>query len=443
MTTLAVDCPALFVAGIASGQGKTTVTAALARFHTRQGRRVRVFKSGPDFLDPMILQAASGHPVENLDLWMVGTARSRALLYQAAQQADLILIEGAMGLYDGKPSGADLAVEFGVPVAAVIDAGAMAETFGALALGLKHYRTTPATPFAGVVANRVASPGHRDMLLHSLPPDIALIAAIGRAATPLPERHLGLVQASELPDLLQRLDALADLVEAGGFTALPPPVSFMPSACDPLPPRLSGLNVAVARDAAFSFIYPANLATLTGMGAQLTFFSPLSDDPVPNAGALWIPGGYPELHAATLSGASRWLTSLRSFCAAGKPVLAECGGMMALAESLETLDGKVYTMAGLLPGRTVMQKRLAALGMMGVAFSDTAEPVRGHAFHYSRFETTLAPWLRATRTRDQQPGEAIYRAGSITASYFHAYFASNPGAVAGLLKLGCKTQLAG
>ena len=428
----AVDCPALFIAGIASGQGKTTVTAALARFHTRQGRRVRVFKSGPDFLDPMILQAASGHPVENLDLWMVGTARSRALLYQAAQEADLILIEGAMGLYDGKPSGADLAIEFGVPVAAVIDAGAMAETFGALAMGLKHYRTTP---FAGVVANRVASPAHRDMLLHSLPPDIPLIAAIGRTTMPLPERHLGLVQAGELPDLLQRLDALADLVEAGGFTALPPSVSFVPSACEPLLPRLSGLNVAVARDAVFSFIYPSNLATLIGMGAQLVFFSPLADEPVPAADALWLPGGYPELHAATLARASRWLTSVRHFSAAGKPVLAECGGMMALAESLETVDGQVHAMAGLLPGRTVMQKRLAALGMMGLALTAQSEPIRGHAFHYSRFETTLAPWLRATRTRDQQPGEAVYRSGSITASYFHAYFASNPEAVAGLLTL--------
>ena len=430
VTTAAVQCPALFVAGIASGQGKTTVTAALARFHTRQGRHVRVFKSGPDFLDPMILQAASGHPVENLDLWMVGIARSRALLYQAAQQADLILIEGAMGLYDGKPSGADLAVEFGVPVAAVIDAGAMAETFGALAMGLKHYR---ATPFAGVVANRVASPGHRDMLLHSLPPDIPLIAAIGRSATPLPERHLGLVQASELPDLLVRLDALADLVEAGGFTALPPPVSFESSIGEPLPPRLSGLTVAVARDASFSFIYPSNLATLTVMGARVVFFSPLADEPVPTADALWIPGGYPELHAETLSGASRWLASLGSFCAAGKPILAECGGMMALAETLETVDGKTHTMAGLLPGRTVMQKRLAALGMMGVTLSDNSEPVRGHAFHYSRFETTLEPWRRATRTRDQQPGEAVYRVGSITASYFHAYFASNPDAIAEVL----------
>ncbi len=434
VTTKAVQCPALFVAGIASGQGKTTVTAALARFHTRHGRCVRVFKSGPDFLDPMILEAASGHPVENLDLWMVGTARSRALLYQAAQQADLILIEGAMGLFDGKPSGADLAVEFGVPVAAVIDAGAMAETFGALAMGLKHYR---ATPFAGVVANRVASPGHRDMLLHSLPADIPLVAAIGRSATPLPERHLGLVQASELPDLLVRLDALADLVKAGGFTALPPPVCFAPSIEEPLPPRLSGRSIAVARDAAFSFIYPSNLATLTGLGARVTFFSPLADEAVPNADALWIPGGYPELHAQRLSAASLWLSSLRRFCAAGKPILAECGGMMALAESLETVDRKTYAMAGLLPGRTVMQKRLAALGMMGVAVSEKSEPIRGHAFHYSRFETKLEPWRRATRTRDAQPGEAVYREGSITASYFHSYFASSPDAIADLLTLSC------
>ncbi len=434
VTTKAVQCPALFVAGIASGQGKTTVTAALARFHTRHGRCVRVFKSGPDFLDPMILEAASGHPVENLDLWMVGTARSRALLYQAAQQADLILIEGAMGPFDGKPSGADLAVEFGVPVAAVIDAGAMAETFGALAMGLKHYR---ATPFAGVVANRVASPGHRDMLLHSLPADIPLVAAIGRSATPLPERHLGLVQASELPDLLVRLDALADLVKAGGFTALPPPVCFAPSIEEPLPPRLSGRSIAVARDAAFSFIYPSNLATLTGLGARVTFFSPLADEAVPNADALWIPGGYPELHAQRLSAASLWLSSLRRFCAAGKPILAECGGMMALAESLETVDRKTYAMAGLLPGRTVMQKRLAALGMMGVAVSEKSEPIRGHAFHYSRFETKLEPWRRATRTRDAQPGEAVYREGSITASYFHSYFASSPDAIADLLTLSC------
>jgi len=434
VTTPAVHCPALFIAGIASGQGKTTVTAALARLHTRQGRCVRVFKIGPDFLDPMILEAACGHPVENLDLWMVGSLRSRALLYQAAQQADLILIEGAMGLFDGKPSGADLAVAFGVPVAAVIDAGAMAETFGALALGLKHYR---ATPFAGVVANRVASPGHRDMLLQSLPVDIPLIAAIGCSDSPLPERHLGLVQASELPDLVVRLDALADLVEAGGFTALPPTVSFASSSAEPLPPRLSGLTIAVARDAAFSFIYPSNLATLTGLGACVTFFSPLANEAVPDADALWLPGGYPELHAETLSGASRWLSSVRSLYAAGKPILAECGGMMALAESLETVDGKVYGMAGLVPGRTVMQKRLAVIGMMGVTLSDDSAALRGHAFHYSRFETKLDPWLRTTRTGDQQPGEAVYRLGSITASYFHAYFASNPDAIADVLTAVC------
>ncbi len=429
-----VRCPALFVAGLASGQGKTTVTAALARYHIQQGRRVRVFKSGPDFLDPMILAAASGHPVENLDLWMVGARRSRTLLYQAAQEADLILIEGAMGLYDGNPSGADLAREYGVPVAPVIDAGAMAETFGALAVGLKHYRDLP---FAGVIANCVASAGHREMLMHSLPPDIPLIAAIARAVVPLPERHLGLVQAGELPDLLERLDALAELVEAGGFTALPAAVQFFPSAEEPLPPRLSGQTVAVARDAAFSFIYPSNLATLTGMGAQLAFFSPLADEPVPPADALWLPGGYPELHARTLSASARWLTSLRRFRAAGKPILAECGGMMALAETLETLEGNTYTMAGLLPGRTVMQKRLAAIGMTGLTLSDQLEPVRGHAFHYSRFETTLIPWKHTSSASPSQPCEAVYREGSITGSYFHAYFASNPGAIADILSPGC------
>ena len=241
-------CPALLVAGIASGQGKTTVTAALARFHARQGKRVRVFKTGPDFLDPMVLAAASGATVENIDLWMVGGGRSRALLHQAAGEADLILIEGAMGLYDGDPSSADLARAFGVPVAAVIDASAMAQTFGALAKGLKTYADVP---FAGVVANRVASSGHGTMLRDSLPPDVPLLASLARSRDSLPERHLGLVQASELPDLMQRLDAIADLVPDGGLTGLPPAVRFPPHAQTAPPRLLDGVNVAVARGRGF------------------------------------------------------------------------------------------------------------------------------------------------------------------------------------------------
>ena len=445
-----VSCPALLIAGIASGQGKTTVTAALARYHTRNGRRVRVFKVGPDFLDPMILQAASGAPVENLDLWMVGAARSRVLLYRAACESDLILIEGAMGLYDGDPSAADLARAFEVPIAAVIDAGAMAQTFGALALGLKQYQQVP---FAGVIANRVASAGHATMLKESLPADISLLACVGRAETPLPERHLGLVQASELADLTARLDALADLIEAGGLTALPPAVTFAPQTEAALPRLLEGCVIAVARDDAFSFLYPANLKTLEGMGASLTFFSPLADAAVPQADALWLPGGYPELHAEQLASNSQWQASVRAFHAAAKPILAECGGMMALTELLETVGGQGFSMIGLIPGKITMQKRLAAIGMQEVALpvgneggndraSDTSrQPLRGHTFHYSRFESPLQPVAHATRAKGGA-GEAVYRIGNLNASYFHAYFASHPPAVAELFAPSCRSGIA-
>ena len=167
---MTATCPALLLSAPASGQGKTTVTAGLARYHRDRGRRVRVFKTGPDFLDPMILERASGQPVYQLDLWMVGEQDCKALLYQAAQEADLILIEGVMGLFDGTPSSADLAALFGVPVLALINAHAMAQTFGALAYGLAHYR--PGLPFAGVLANRVAGPSHADLLAESLPPEI-------------------------------------------------------------------------------------------------------------------------------------------------------------------------------------------------------------------------------------------------------------------------------
>ena len=208
-------CPALLIAAPASGQGKTTVTAALARLHTRQGRRVRVFKCGPDFLDPHWHTLASGHPVHNLDLWLNGEADIRARLFEAASSCDLILIEGVMGLFDGEPSAADLAQRLGLPVLAVIDASAMAGTFGALAFGLQHFR--PGLPWAGVLANRVAGERHAGMLASALGagPDGAaasswLGAVMRDARFSLPERHLGLTVAAELPDALARLDAAAD-----------------------------------------------------------------------------------------------------------------------------------------------------------------------------------------------------------------------------------------
>jgi cobyrinic acid a,c-diamide synthase len=417
-------CPALLIAGCASGQGKTTATAALARYHTRAGRRVRVFKTGPDFIDPMLLEAASGAPVYNLDCWMVGIDGSRALLGAAAREADLILVEGAMGLYDGEPSSADLAATFGLPVAAVIDASAMAETFGAVAKGLKEYR---ALSFAGVIANRVAGPGHAQMIAASLPPDIPLLGALSETAQSFPERHLGLVQASELEALPAMLDALADLI---GEQHLPPEVSF--ASCEAsLPSRLlAGRRIAVARDAAFSFLYRANLDCLVAMGAELNFFSPLADEPVPRADSLYLPGGYPELHAARLAGNRLWLDSLKAYVSAGRPLLAECGGMMVLFDTLVALDGSVHTMAGLLPGKVTMCERLAAIGLQSLRLP--GGELRGHAFHHSQLDTTLAPAYECAPRRYGR-GEPVYRRGAITASYLHAYFPSDPAAAAALL----------
>lgn len=417
-------CPALLIAGCASGQGKTTVTAALARHHARAGRRVRVFKTGPDFIDPMLLEAASGAPVYNLDCWMVGIDASRALLCAAAREADLILVEGAMGLYDGEPSSADLAATFGLPVAAVIDASAMAETFGAVAKGLKDYR---GLFFAGVIANRVAGPGHAQMLAASLPRDIPLLGVLSRAAQSFPERHLGIVQAGELEALPTMLDALADLI---GEQSLPSAVSFVPCQT-PLPARLlAGRRVAVARDAAFSFLYRANLDCLAAMGAELNFFSPLADEPVPRADSLYLPGGYPELHAARLAGNQRWLDSLRAFASTGRPLLAECGGMMVLFDTLIALDGRAHTMAGLLPGRVTMRERLATIGLQSLRLPQGE--LRGHAFHHSQLDSPLTPAYECVPHRYGR-GEPVYRRGAISASYLHAYFPSNPAAAAALL----------
>ena len=414
----------MFIAGCASSQGKTTVTAGLARYHARAGRRVRVFKTGPDFIDPMFLSAAAGTPVYNLDCWMVGVDASRALLSAAASEADLILVEGSMGLYDGEPSGADLAATFGLPVAAVIDASAMAQTFGAIAKGLKSYRDIP---FAGVIANRVAGTGHAHMLAGSLPPDIPLLACLGRTTRPFPERHLGLTQAGELGELPAMLDELADLVAQGGCTDLPPPVQFAQCRIEEPPRSLSGRRVAIARDAAFSFTYRANLDCLEAMGAELLYFSPLSDEAIPAADALYLPGGYPELHAARLAGNQRWLESVRSHAALSKPLYAECGGMMALFDSLETVDGGIHAMAGLLAGKISMQTRLATIGLQSLQVPKGE--LRGHSFHYSRLESGLKPAWTSVPHR-YGSSEGMYRQGSVVASYLHLYFPSNPAAVA-------------
>jgi len=422
-------CPALLIAAPASGQGKTTVTAGLARYHRNRGRIVRIFKTGPDFLDPMILARASGQPVYTLDLWMVGERDCKALLYQAAQEADLILIEGVMGLFDGTPSSADLAALFGVPVLALINAHAMAQTFGAVAYGLAHYR--PGLPFAGVLANRVAGPGHAALLAESLPPELRYYGGLPRdGEIALPDRHLGLVQAVEIADLENRLEAAAALIAKTDLAELPPPVAFPAATMAPLPPLLQGVRIGIARDTAFAFLYPANLDTLRGLGAELAFFSPLTDRNLPDVDSVYLPGGYPELHLDALASNTALREALHRHHQAGKPLYAECGGLLYLLESLADQQGNRAAMLGLLPGHAALQAKLAGLGMQAVTLPEGE--LRGHTFHHSRLETPLEPLAYGRRQRDGKPGEAVYRVGRLTASYLHLYFASNPAAAARL-----------
>lgn len=437
-------CPAILIAAPASGQGKTTVACALARLHARQGRQVRVFKCGPDFLDPYWLALASGAPVHQLDLWMTGEADCAQRLHEAAQDADLIIVEGVMGLFDGQPSAADLAQRFGLKVVAVIDAGAMAGTFGALAWGLQHYRE--GLSFAGVLANRVASPGHAVMLQDSLRDPAQWLGALMRnEALTLPERHLGLVMDHELGDAMARLDVAADALAttrlgqmsgddlqawAVDFQGRDTPVQDFPVGA------LQGQTIAVARDAAFCFLYAANLDCLQAMGATLAYFSPLADDALPECDALWLPGGYPELHAETLSANNAMKSSIATHVQAGKPVWAECGGMMALFDEIIDAQGVSQPMWGVLPGSVTMQKRLAALGPQQLEMPGGT--LRGHTFHYSTCATPL-PAARRTQAAPGRTlrgeGEALYVSGltgAVKASYFHAWFASSPAAAARL-----------
>lgn len=433
-------CRSLMVTAPASGQGKTTVTAALAQLFRLRGMRVRVFKTGPDFLDPQILACASGAPVYPLDLWMGGESHCRELLYQAAAECDVILIEGVMGLFDGEPSGADLAETFGLPVLAVIDASAMAQTFGAVAFGLQRFR--PSLNFVGVLANRVGSPAHAALVRDSLPSDLPWCGALlSDSAITIPSRHLGLNQAGDIVDLPERIQHAAILLEdvlgsdLGDW--LPPVVAYSePVQACPMMSRikaerpLQGVKIAIAHDAAFSFIYPSNLDVLQLAGADLCFFSPLQDSLLPNVDSLYLPGGYPELHSQKLASNTAILEAIRAHHHADKPIVAECGGMLYLLESLIDQEGQSAAMVGVLPGQGIMQDRLQNIGMHQALLPEGQ--VRGHSFHYSRMESPLTATSYTMGARGQP--EAVYRKGRLHASYLHLYFPSHPDACIELFK---------
>lgn len=448
-SSLPVSCPALFLSAPASNQGKTTITAALARYFTEQGKVVRVFKTGPDYLDPQILAQASQQPVEQLDIWMAGEAYCQQKLYEAAQTSDLILVEGAMGLFDGDPSSADLAARFGIPLAIVMDVKGMAQTAAALALGLKHYRDD--IEIAGLIANRCGSENHAQLIRDALGDKLPLLASLKRnEEITLPERHLGLVQASEVSqDLEARFSAAVEWLQSStdkSLLELPAEVPFSAADTDARAGQLDkqtakalqGKTIAIARDKAFSFIYSANVELLQNMGAEVCFFSPLDDETMPAADALWLPGGYPELHTKALSENESMLASIRDFFQQGKAILAECGGLLYSLESLTTLEQESYPMLGILAGEGAMRGKRGCQGMQTAVLPEGE--VRAHAHHRSRSENTPEPIAHGRRQRHDAPGEAIYQLEGLTATYLHLFFPSNPAAIAQLFLRGVEDE---
>lgn len=422
------NCPAILISAPASGQGKTTVTAALAYFFRQQNLNVRVFKTGPDFIDPQILAFASENPVYQLDVWMMGEAHCRELLYRAACDADVILIEGVMGLFDGESSSAKLAQMLGVPVAAVIDAKGMAQTFAAIAFGLANYQ--PNLPFAGVIANNVGSESHAKLLADSLPENLPLLAVLSKSSEiDLPSRHLGLWQAAEIDDLEIRLAKAAELLTQFIPCKLPPAVKFESIETPTIPKLLTGKKIAISRDAAFSFLYQANLDCLQAMGAELVFFSPLTDIELPDVDSVYLCGGYPELHLQTLENNHAMKHALKNHYQANKPIYAECGGFLYLLKHLSDKNGQQGEMVGLLNGVARLQKRLVNLGMHSLILENGE--IRGHSFHHSQIETTLKPSAISEPQSARKQPESFYSQGSIRASYLHLYFPFNPQLAAG------------
>ena len=425
LQTLPTGAGLLLVAGTQSGCGKTTVTLALMQYLRAQGQSVAPFKSGPDFLDPMWHAIACDQTSYNLDTHMMGVDACRELVAEKAAGADVCLIEGVMGLFDGisgvggKGSTAHLAKTLNETVLLVVNAKGMSGSIVPLVEGFSTRAKTMGVNITGIIANRVGSQNHacilRKLLLEfDLPP---LVAWMQKGAPLLSERHLGLVMPGKdaLPDFSPFFHIEKD------FTFAPPRRSTSTVREKACTARLLSKRIAVAKDAACCFIYLANIEWLQAEGAEVLFFSLLAGEPVPeHADALWLPGGYPELHAKALS-KSASLHSIRTFIESGKPTLAECGGMMVLGESLSDQSAQQWPMAGLIPCSFIMQDKLAGLG-----YRRESGGVCGHEFHHSKREVSddLQPAFQVNR------GDAGIRYKNLRASYVHWHFPSQPAIVA-------------
>ncbi len=420
----------IVIAAPASGSGKTLVTLALLRALTRQGVKVASAKVGPDYIDPRFHEAATGRACFNLDGWAMSPALAASLAAEIGSGASLTLIEGVMGLFDGPETGrgstADLAEDLKLPIVLVVDCSHQAQSIAALVHGFRSLRPTLSVP--AVILNRIASPRHEDILRQALGNmEVTVLGAVPRdSGLVLPSRHLGLVQASEHEDLKNFLDRAADAVaqhiDIDRLLKLACPISSTPPQ-NVLPPL--GQHIAIARDEAFAFLYPHLLTGWRRAGAELSFFSPLADEaPSAHADAIFLPGGYPELHAGRLAEAATFVTALRSIAAKDRLIYGECGGYMVLGQALIDAEGAEHAMTGLLPVTTSFARRKLHLGYRRLAH-DGALPfpatLKGHEFHYSTIarQDDATPLFRAEDAAGRDLGPMGQRRNRVMGSYAH------------------------
>jgi cobyrinic acid a,c-diamide synthase len=434
----------LIVAAPRSGAGKTVITLAFLAALKRRGLAVRAAKTGPDYIDPGFHAAATGAPGLNLDSWAMPPVLLDALVAEAAGNAEILVVEGVMGLFDGVagPPGrggttADLAARFHLPVLLVLDVAGQSQSAAAVVRGFAAH--DPAVRIAGVVLNRVGSERHRALVSDAIadlraPEPVPILGAVPRADTlALPERHLGLVQAGEHEDLARWLDRLAALAEQhldidaviACAAPLPQP-SPRESPMAALPPP--GQRIALASDRAFSFVYPHVLGGWRRAGAEIVTFSPLADEPPPDdCDTCWLPGGYPELHAGALASASRFRAGLEHF-AQTRPVHGECGGYMVLGQGLTDADGQRHTMTGLLGHATSFARRKLQLGyrearlLIDSPIGSAGSVVRGHEFHYATLISPGddAPLADLMDGQGRPLGPSGGRRDRVTGGFFHA-----------------------
>jgi cobyrinic acid a,c-diamide synthase len=445
--------PRLVIGGLSSGVGKTTVTVALARALAARGLRVALFKCGPDYLDPTYHRRASGRPSHNLDGWMMGRSAVLATFDRASREADIALVEGMMGLFDGASptdeagSTAEIAKWIDAPVAVVVDASGMVRTLAAIAEGLTSF--DPELRVGGLLCNRIGGKGHLDLLRSAVPSPTLLGGLRAHPDLAFPERHLGLCRADDdaLPEaMLARwgaaaeeslaIDSIVDLARSAG----PLPAAAEDDEAHLALDRSSACRIGIAHDDAFHFYYDDNLRRLEQLGATLVRFSPMNDAGIPEVDGLFFGGGYPEVHARALARNDSMRESVRVFARRGRPIYAECGGLMYLARAIRTLDGVAHPMVGLVDGEAVMRPAMQALGYVEVE-TQRETPLgpaglrfRGHQFRYSEFVGAAPPSAYALRTRrSDAAAREGYGGGNVLGTYVHAHWASNPDAARGFV----------